>query len=81
MTNSILQLKKTIARETRRANQKYAQKAIAAMTSYVYNILDVSAFSSSVIFAAGCGVSSAVTTGYANYRLFQNWPSWKFWGE
>ena len=81
LTNSILQLKKTIARETRRANQKYAQKAIAAMTSYVYNILDVSAFSSSVKFAAGCGVSSAVTTGYANYRLFQNWPSWKFWGE
>lgn len=81
LTNSILQLKKTIARETRRANQKYAQKAIAAMTSYIYNILDVSAFSSSVKFAAGCGVSSAVTTGYANYRLFQNWPSWKFWGE
>ena len=81
LTNSILQLKKTIARETRRANQKHAQKAIAAMTSYVYNILDASAFSSSVKFAAGCGVSSAVTTGYANYRLFQNWPSWKFWGE
>ena len=78
LTNSILQLKKTAAREARRVNQVYAQKAIASMTSYVYNILATTAWGSSIRFAAGCGVANAITTGYSNNRLFPGWPSWSF---
>ena len=78
LTNSILQLRKTVVRETRRANQQYAQKAIASMTSYVHNILRTATWNSSIRFAAGCGIASAITTGYANNRLFPQWPSWEF---
>lgn len=78
LTNSILQLRRTIAREARRANQQYAQKAIASMTSYVYTILRTATWNSSIRFAVGCGVASAITTGYANNRLLPQWPSWKF---
>ena len=79
LTNSVLQFRRTLAREARRANQVYAQKAIASITSYIHNILAVTTWGSSIKFSAGCGVASAITTIYANNRIFSSLPSWNPW--
>ena len=79
LTNSILQLRRTLAREARRANREYAQKAIVSMTSYVHNILAVATWESSITFAAGCGITNAVTSVYSEYINLGS-PGWKPWG-
>lgn len=80
LTNTFISFKNAIARESRRANQIYAQKAIASITSYVSNIFSVTTWGSCVRFAAGCGIANGVTTSYTNNRIFDDWPSWKVWG-
>ena len=79
LTNAVLQLRKTMVREARRANQVYAQKAIASMTSYVHNFLSVETWAASVKFAAGCGMTNVATSFYSEH-IDLGLPSWKPWG-
>lgn len=79
LTNAANSTKQTIAREMRRANQKYAQKAIASSLAYRNNIILSTLCDSSFKYAVGT-VSSNFTTGiYSEWNLFPNAPSWKFW--
>ena len=80
LTTTITTLKKTIAREARRANQTYAQKAVSSAVSYAGNILSTTAWSSSVKFAAGCGIANGATVAYSENRLLVDWPSFVPWG-
>ena len=79
LTNAVLQLRKTMVREARRANQVYAQKAIASMTSYVHNFLSVETWAASVKLAAGCGITN-VTTSFYSEHIDLGLPSWTPWG-
>jgi hypothetical protein len=80
LTNAFTGFKKTIAREGRRANQAYAQKVIASKTSYISDVFSITLWDSSARFAAGCGVSSGVTTGYGKHRFFDGLPLLEPWG-
>ena len=75
LTNTILSLKRSVLREGRRANQKYAQKAIMSLATYVNNIFAEIVLDSSVLFAAGCGIANAINTMYSNHKTFMVWPS------
>ena len=71
--------KQAIAREARRANQKYAQKAIARTISSRNNVFANTAWVASFRFAAGSGVSNGVTGKYSSLGLFPDAPTWKPW--
>ncbi len=60
LTNTINNTNRTIEREMRRANQKYAQKAIAKIIFSRNNILELSVLSASARFAFGTGLTNAV---------------------
>ena len=68
LSDTFTSFRKTLAREGRRANQAYAQKAITSKASYVTSVFSTTLWESSARFAAGCGISNGVTTGYGNHN-------------
>ena len=78
LSNIAKNTKRTIARETRRANQKYAQKAIASAISSRNNKFAIVGWISSFRFAAGAGVSYGGSAFYNTLGLFPNAPTWGF---
>lgn len=66
LSNVVRSTKQTIVRESRRANQRYARKAVATTISYCRNTLAKSAWSSSFKYSAGCSVSNGLSA-------FGNW--------
>lgn len=79
LSNAAKSAKQTIARETRRANQQYAQKVIASTISTRNNIFSSTTWGASFRFAAGSGVSNGVTGIYSSWGLFPDAPTWKPW--
>ena len=79
LSNAVHSARQTIARETRRANQQYAQKVISATIASLDDIFSISTWSASFRFAVGSGVSNGVTGKYSSQDLFPNVPSWKPW--
>lgn len=79
LTSVINSTKQTIVRESRRANQQYALKAVASTISYRNNIISVSTWSSSFRFSLGCGLSNGFTSSYSKLDLFPKAPTWKPW--
>ena len=77
LSNAAQSANQTIAREIRRANQQYAQKAIASALSYRNNTVALSAWSASARFSAGIGVSNTGTWILGRMGLFPNAPVWK----
>ena len=69
----------SVARETRRANQKYAQKVIAATISSRNNTFAATAWAASFRFAAGTGVSNSINGSYSSWGWFPDAPTWKPW--
>ena len=78
LTNVYESTRNTIAREAYRANQKYAQKAVAAALSYRNNTIASTAWASGFRFVAGSEVSNAFNIGYSRWAPF-NTPIWKPW--
>jgi len=66
-------------REKRRANQKYAQKAIASAISYRYNTFANAAWGSSSRYAAGAGISSVGAELINVLASFLDTLPWNFW--
>ena len=79
LSNAAKSAKQTIARESRRANQQYAQKVIAATISSRNNTFASTAWVASFRFAAGTGISNGATGKYSSLELFPNAPTWKPW--
>ena len=79
LSNAAKSVKQTIARESRRANQQYAQKVIAATISSRNNTFASTAWVASFRFAAGTGISNGATGKYSSLELFPNAPTWKPW--
>ena len=79
LSNAAKSAKQTIARETRRANQKYAQKVIAATISSRNNTFATTAWAASFRFAAGTGVSNGFNGSYSSWGWFPDAPTWKPW--
>ena len=79
LTNVYDSTRNTIAREARRANQTYAQKAVASALSYRNNTVANAAWASGFRFAAGSEVSNASNIAYSRWGIFRNAPSWKPW--
>ena len=79
LSNAAKSAKQTIVRETRRANQKYAQKVIAAAICSRNNAFATTAWVASFRFAAGTGVSNGVNGKYSSWGLFPDAPTWKPW--
>ncbi len=79
LTSVINSTKQTIVRESRRANQQYALKAVASTISYRNNIISVSTWSSSFRFSLGCGLSNGFTSSYSKLDLFPKAPTCKPW--
>ena len=73
LSNVVRNTKQTIIRESRRANQRYASKAVATTISYCSNTLAKSAWSSSFKFSAGCGVSNGLMAVYNKVRSIFSW--------
>ena len=61
LTDAFEYMGKTAAREARRQNQEYASKSLLRALYYGINIISMSAWESSIRFAAGCGISNGVT--------------------
>lgn len=79
LSNAANSAKQAITRETRRANQKYAQKAIAAAISSRNNTFATTAWVSSARFAAGTGLSNGVNVFWGSRGWFPDAPTWKPW--
>lgn len=79
LSNAAKSTKQTIVREMRRANQKYAQKVIAAAISSRNDLFVNTALVASARFAAGTGVSNVGTGMWSRHSLFSNVPEWKPW--
>ena len=79
LTNAANSTKQTVKREMCRANQKYAQKAVASALRYRNNLYATTAWTASARFAAGCGVSNGITGWYSKLGWFSDMPSWKLW--
>ncbi len=71
ITTSARNLDALVAREANRANQAYAQKAIASATRYCYNKIGLAAWSSSIKFAAGQGVANAGLLAFIKLAPFK----------
>ena len=70
LTNTVKTAQKTVARMARRNCVEYAAKMTASTTSWMKNTLSISAWESSVSFAAGTGVANGITTAWGNLRGF-----------
>ena len=79
LTNTSKSAKQAIVRESRRANQQYAQKAISATISSRNNMFASTAWTSSLRFAAGSGIANGFTVGYSALGFFPDAPAWKPW--
>ena len=79
LSNTYKNAKQTIAREMRRANEKYAEKVILKTIASRNNVFSSSSWGSSLRFAIGTGASSGVTIKYSTLGLLPNAPSWKPW--
>ena len=79
LTNTSKSAKQTFVRESRRANQQYAQKVISATISSRNNTFASVAWTSSLKFAAGSGIANGVTVGYSALGFFPDAPAWKPW--
>lgn len=79
LSNAANSAKQTIAREARRANQKYAQKVISATIRSCNNTFATTAWIASFRFAAGTGVSNAANVIYSGFGWFPDAPAWKPW--
>ena len=79
LTNVIKSTKTVMAREARRANRQYAQKAIMSAIRYRNNTISVSSWSSSFLFSTGTGISNAVTGAYSELDWLPNFLSYKPW--
>ena len=79
LSNAAKSAKQTIARESCRANQQYAQKVIAATISSRNNTFASTAWVASFRFAAGTSISNGATGKYSSLELFPNAPTWKPW--
>lgn len=66
-------------RATPRANQQYAQKAIASTISNRNNIFASTMWGASFRFAAGSGVSNGLIGKYSSLGWFPDAPAWKPW--
>ena len=64
LTNAIKSTKKTILRESRRANQKYAQKQISKAIAYRNNLLSSKALGGSIMFTATSFASNGICGWY-----------------
>ena len=61
------------SRAGKAAVQKYAQKMILNMKSWMNNVLSYSAMSGSIKFAAGCGISNGGMSVYVkNKKLIRS---------
>ena len=79
LNNVVKGANKTIVREMRRANRKYAQKAIAATIRARNNTFAITAWDAGVKFAAGTEISNAINGQYSNCDRFPHAPTWKAW--
>lgn len=79
LTNTIRSAKETVAREVRRANQRYAQKVILSTMTYRNNILRSAALKGGVGFATSNITTDMSTKMFGAFELFPNAPAWKFW--
>ena len=79
LSNAAKSTRQTIVRESRRANQKYAQKIIAAAISSRNDLFANTAWIASMRFAAGTGISNGVTGKIGSLGLFTNSLEWKPW--
>jgi hypothetical protein len=79
LTDAIEYMGKAAAREARRANQKYAAKALGNAMSYGSNILSSSAWEASIRFSAGCGVANGFTSSASEYSIFEDCWTWPLW--
>ena len=79
LSNAANSAKQTIAREARRANQKYAQKVITAAVSSRNNMFASTAWSTSGRFALGVGVANVVSGWLGKRNPFPDAPTWKPW--
>lgn len=75
LTNAIKTSMKTTGRMAARSCAKYAAKQIASTRSWRNNILSVSAWSSSIRFAMGTGISNGITNSWPDIK---NWFSGLF---
>ena len=71
--------KRIADRELRRANQQYAQKAIASTMGYRNNILSYTTWGASARFAAGCGASNGAIGVLSRVNTYWDVPEWKPW--
>ena len=79
LTNAIKSTKTVMAREARRANRQYAQKAIMSAIRHRNNTISASSWSSSFLFSTGTGISNAVTGAYSELDWLPNFLSYKPW--
>lgn len=79
LSNAAKSAKQTIARETRRTNQKYAPKVIASTISARNNTFASTAWVASFSFSVGSVVSNGVTGKYSSLGLLPNVPTWNPW--
>mgnify|MGYP003303548723 CR=1 FL=1 len=79
LTTTIESTKKTIVRETRRANQQFAQKAIKSAASNCKNTLCSASWDASIRFTACTSISNTAVGVYSGYNIFPNVPAWAPW--
>ena len=79
LTDAVKNTKKTITREMRRVNQKYAQKVITAAVRSRNNTFAATAWSASFRFAVGTGVANGFNGKYSSMGRFPDAPTWKPW--
>lgn len=79
LSNAANSAKQTIAREARRANQKYAQKVITAAISSRNNMFASTAWSTSGRFALGVEVANVFSGAFSKLNPFPDAPTWKAW--
>ena len=79
LSNAARSVKQTIGRETRRANQRYAQKVIAAAVSSRNNTFSSIGLASIFKFTIGTGLSNFVNGKASSCRSFRNAPILEPW--
>ena len=79
LNNTIENAKHTVARETRRANQQYANKVIASTIRSRNDVLSSAALISSSRFAAASGAANGGMEAYRGVELLPDAPAWKPW--
>ena len=78
LTNVVESAKSTIAREARRANQKYAQKAIASAITYRNKVVANKVWEGIAKFTTGSVVSNSAGL-FSISKFVSNVPEWKPW--